>query len=163
MFSQGHTRIISCIIVWSIYTAWCVFANQSTVFLNSSFICPALSWFKVHFYYTIQDALQFEWNYLRQLLDSPWIGCINLIMIWVWGRWVVHCPRRMRFRYVSFLWLRNNLLCPVIQWNLPVTTTSVIKKFTCDLFSNEFKTEATNLLLLTISAFWSSSRWPLAT
>ena len=25
------------------------------------------------------------------------------------------------------------------------------------------KTECTNLLLLTISAFWSSSRWPLAT
>ena len=25
------------------------------------------------------------------------------------------------------------------------------------------KTEGTNLLLLTISAFWSSSRWPLAT
>ena len=25
------------------------------------------------------------------------------------------------------------------------------------------KTEGTNLLLLTISAFWSSSRWPMAT
>ena len=25
------------------------------------------------------------------------------------------------------------------------------------------KTKGTNLLLLTISAFWSSSRWPLAT
>ena len=30
-------------------------------------------------------------------------------------------------------------------------------------YSVLMKTESTNLLLLTISAFWSSSRWPLAT
>ena len=41
-----------------------------------------------------------------------------------------------------------------IQWNLSITTTSIIKFITCDLFSSVLmKTECTNLLLLTISAF----------
>ena len=49
-----------------------------------------------------------------------------------------------------------------IQWNLSVMTTSIMKFITCDLFSNVFliKTECINFLLLTISVFWSSSRWP---
>ena len=50
-----------------------------------------------------------------------------------------------------------------VQWNLSVVT-SIMKFITCDLFSNVcLMTEGTNLLVLTISAFWSSSRCPLAT
>ena len=51
----------------------------------------------------------------------------------------------------------------LVQWNLSVTTTFIIEFITCDLFSNHgvfMKTEGINLLLLTISAFWSSFRWP---
>ena len=52
---------------------------------------------------------------------------------------------------------------PKVQWNLSVTTTSILKFITCDLFSYVNKPEGTNLLLLIIPAFWSSSRWLLAT
>ena len=43
----------------------------------------------------------------------------------------------------------------VIQWNLSITTTSIMKFVICDLFSNMFlmKTEGINLLLLKNSAF----------
>ena len=60
--------------------------------------------------------------------------------------------------YVMEVWL----VWRCIQWNLFVATTTIIKFITCDLFS-ELNTEGTNFLLLTISAFWSSSRWPLDT
>ena len=45
-----------------------------------------------------------------------------------------------------------------LQWNLYLTATSMIKFVTCDFVSYVFflmMTEGTNLLVLTISAFWS--------
>ena len=49
-----------------------------------------------------------------------------------------------------------------LLWNLSVMTTSMIKNFYLWLIQdcNSMKTEGTNLLLWTISAFWSSSMWP---
>ena len=53
----------------------------------------------------------------------------------------------------------------LIQWNLSVTTTCVKILLSVIFFQYcvLMKTEGINLLLLAISALWSSSRWPLAT
>ena len=70
------------------------------------------------------------------------------------------------FRVYMVAWRLHDILYKwEVQWNLSVTTTPIIKFITSDLFSNVFimNTEGANLLLLTISAFWSSSRWPLST
>ena len=60
--------------------------------------------------------------------------------------------------------VRNVTMNMLVQWNLSVTTTSMMKFIICDLlimcFDGDWRYQFS---VLTISAFWSSSRWPLAT
>ena len=75
---------------------------------------------------------------------------------------------------VSFSAVPTNVAIPsVVYVNLtleytvkPVYSDHLYGKIYCQWFIQYrvlMKTEGTNLLLLTISACWSSSRWPLAT
>ena len=93
-------------------------------------------------------------------------------------------PQRLKFRLKKAIekGFESGLLCrpksseftgESVELNL--TTKTTMKPVCNDHLSNKIcylwfiqwcvltKTEGTNLLLLTISVFWSSSRWPLAT
>ena len=87
----------------------------------------------------------------RSLLSNCWIYVKLEITAAGWqmiNNWQLRSPRPI----VS------------LQWNLSVTTTSnKIYYLWFIQWCVLMKTEGTNLPLLTISAFWSSSRWPRAT
>ena len=88
--------------------------------------------------------------------------------VWIWNL----CYKRLKslrpsdtiWHHGTLLDLEQALVCLLIQWNL--SNDHLYNKIYFLWFIQQcvlMNTEGTNLLLITISAFWSSSRWPLAT
>ena len=90
-----------------------------------------------------------------------------LILVWpmdMMNKWMERCCNFMFIVFMLYVDRRNSSILE-IQWDLSVTTTSIIKLLLPVIYSVKCfnKTGCPNLFLPTISAFWSSSRWSLAT